>query len=420
MKLNSLIPILWVWPVVLCAQPPAPQAQPAPRVKTSVGFQIWGLYTMNGQVFDTEANTWQPTDDRLNFMLRRTRLTFKDQPNARLRYNLTLAIDHVGNDDYDGATGGANNGGFPAVSVWNARIEWQVLPEKDVLWLTAGYFAPQFHRESFTGALVVPSLEKAMSQNYARRHLTGTGPGRAAGINLGGLWQAEGTAVAFSYDLGLFAPTFGTASAGVLAAAVWTARGVLHLGDPEFERYRLGAGFNTFGKRKGISLAAATSYQGATDFFERSTSLAFDLLANYGPFNLKGDYTLMQRAATDEAGSFTLPTRTWHLAASINLPVGKYVLEPSVMAYGFDGPTDALGQSRARAVRAFSGSEIALDFGLNLHINPNKLIVQIHYTLRDGNAGAAGPEARVNQFFSQNGQAIRRGDWLGAGLIGRF
>ncbi len=390
------------------------------KMRVTAGFQIWGLYTMNGEVYDEATQTWQPTSDRLNFMLRRTRLAFKGRPYERLKYNLTLAIDHVGNDDYDGATGGGNNGSFPNVSLWNAWVQWQVLPASDALHLTAGYLPPQLHRESFTSALAVSSLEKAMSQNYARRHLTGTGPGRAAGINLGGMWRNETQRVAFSYDLGLFAPTFGGPTAGRKAAPVWVGRGVLHLGDPEFGRYRLGAGFNTFGKRKGVSLGVGGSWQGATDRFDRSTGLAFDLLANYGPFNLKGDYTLMQRRAADGDGTFRVHTRTWNMAASVNLPFGKYLLEPALMAYGFDGPMDALGQEHTKATAAFSGRETALDVGLNLHLNPGKLIVQVHYTLRNGNAGAAGDEARVNQYFSQSGQAIRRGDWLGMGLIGKF
>lgn len=421
--LYAIVTLLLCATLALAQNPEGPSGTALRKdycLNTSVGFQIWGLYTSNGEVYDEATQSWQPTSDRLNFMVRRTRLGFKGRPYDRLKYNLTLAIDHVGNDDYDGATGGGNNGAFPNVSLWNAWVQWQLLPSSDVLHLTAGYFPPQFHRESITSALAVPSMEKAMSQNYARRHLVGTGPGRAVGLNIGGQWHREDAPLAFSYDLGLFAPTFGTTTAGVQSAPVWVGRGVLHLGDPEFSKYRLGAGFNTFGKRKGLSLGVAFSRQGSTDRFERSTALGIDLLANYGPFNFKADYTAMQRSATNADEKFDVSANTWNVAASVNLPFGKYLLEPALMAYGFDGPMDALGQQQAKAMAAFSGRERALDVGLNLHLNPGKLIVQLHYTLRDGEAGAAGDEARVNQYFSQNGKAIRRGDWLGVGVIGKF
>ncbi len=424
MKLSELFLLFWVLVsahTLLSGQNEPNWIKPNnQRVSTSVGLQLWSLYTTGGQVFDQSTQSWAPTSDRLNFMIRRTRLGFKGMPFSRLKYNLTLAIDHVGNDDYDGATGSGNNASFPSVSLWNAFVQWQVIAQKETLYFTFGYFAPQFHRESFTSALSVSSMEKAMSQNYARRHLTGTGPGRAAGITMGGLIHVAHMPLALSYDLGVFAPTFGSSTAGQQAAPVFTGRAVIHLGQPEFEKYKLGAGFNTFGKRKGISVGIAASYQGTTDRFEQSTGIGLDLLANYGPINIKGDYTLMQRNDRDEQGAFAVQSATWNAALSWNVPFGKYLLEPTLMVYGFNGPTDALAQTRAKQVGSFSGKEQAWDFGINWYLHPKRLKLQLHYTLRQGDAGEAGNTAKVNQYFNQSGQAIQRGDWLAFGIVARF
>ena len=96
-------------------------------------------------------------------------------------------------------------------------------------------------------------MEKAWSQNYLRRHLVGTGPGRAAGMNFGGLFYKEGQTVSLQYDIGLFSPVSQAVSGnstGVQSSPLATARLLFMFGDPESKKYITGHKPNHFGKRE--------------------------------------------------------------------------------------------------------------------------------------------------------------------------
>ena len=91
------------------------------------------------------------------------------------------------------------------------------------------------------------------------------------------------------------------------------------------------------------------------------------------------------------------------------------------MVMQFNGGETAEEQADASAVGFFSGSEQTYDAGVNFYLDRRNLKLMLHYTWRDGDPGAAGDGARVNQFFSQSGiGAIRRGNWLGLGLHAIF
>jgi hypothetical protein len=68
-----------------------------------------------------------------------------------------------------------------------------------------------------------------------------------------------------------------------------------------------------------------------------------------------------------------------------------------------------------------AGSEQTIDLGINWYLNKRDLVIQLHYTLHDGDAGDANPGNTVNAYFNQATiGAIRRGNWLGLGFNAIF
>lgn len=287
-------------------------------------------------------------------------------------------------------------------------------------------------RESITAAWAVNSFEKSMSQNYVRTHLVGTGPGRATGLNLGGLMQWDMGFVkkaALNYNLGIFNPVtaeLSGTSSGKKFSPLVAGRVSLSLGDPELTKYGIAYDINFFNKRRGGSLDFNFSSQGATDLFKSSRAFGPGLLFNWGPLNLDGEWIWLVREGkrTLENGdvrNFTVTSRTGHFRVGANIPAGRFVIEPTVLAMQFDGAMDASGQADAAAVKESSGQETTFDAGLNWYLDGKNLKLMVHYTWRKGDAGDAGDGSQVNMYFSQNGVgAIRRGDWLGVGLNAIF
>lgn len=389
--------------------------------------QLWGTYTQGQAVWQPDSGRYAPVDDRADLQLRRARLGFRGQPYARLRYTLVLFYDLIGRDLLSGTVGGSN-GPAPNLGIWDAFFQWQMMPRSEALHLTAGYFRPQLGRESITSAWSVNSLEKATSQTYLRRHLVGTGPGRATGLNIGGLLRGPEW-LGLTYNLGMFLPQYtgGTPqTVGAQFAPLWVGRAVLQLGDPEQTRYRIGYEINYFGQRKGLSLGLGGAWQGRTELFAHSRALSVDLLANYGPLNLDGEWAWLQRRDTRPLPTlvqrdFVYVSQTGHLRAGVNLPAGRYLLEPTFMVVAFRGGMDATAQADAEAVHASAGRETTYDAGINWYFDGKRLKLALHYTWRNGEPGAAGDGAAVNAFFTQGGIGpIRRGNWWGLGVSAIF
>lgn len=388
--------------------------------------QLWSLYSMDQEVYNAETGEHEGVDNRLNTNLRRARLLIGGEPYPRLKYSLAMFYDLAGRDLLSSSIGGTNPA-QPNFGVWDGFFQYQLTKGSQAAWLTGGWFRPQMQRESITSGWSVNSFEKSMSQNYVRRHLVGTGPGRAAGLNIGGLFQGE--KVGLNYNLGVFNPlttsplgqTVGREFAPLIAG-----RAVLYLGDPELTKYKIGYETNFYNKRKGVSLDFNASYQGQTDLFEESLAFGPGMLLNWGPLNLDGEWIFMTRSSTRTAGdgasrSFDYTSNTGHVRVGYNITVGKYMLEPVFMVMQFNGGETAEEQADASAVGFFSGSEQTYDAGVNFYLDRRNLKLMLHYTWRDGDPGAAGDGARVNQFFSQSGiGAIRRGNWLGLSLHAIF
>lgn len=393
-----------------------------------IALQLWSSYTIAAQVFDEEAGRYKAVDNRVNFQLRRSRLGVRGQAYKNLKFNFVGAFDLVGRDVLSGTEAGSNNGSAPAFRLWNAYLQWRILPNKEHLNLVAGYMPLQIGRESITSAFRSTSMEKSWSQNYLRRHLVGIGPGRAAGINIGGLFLPASSHYSWEYSLGAFNPAFRdyqNNSVGADFAPLLTARFVLHIGAPESDRYTLGHKINYFGKRRGLSLAIAGAHQGKTSLFDNNQAAGADFLLNLGPLNIDGEWYYLIRNRTRFPASQPeveeAISGTGYLRASYNVPLkNNYVLEPSAMIVLFNGEMEKESQLEAQAMDAFAGREQIADVGVNFYFNPD-LKLSLHYTYRNGGLGAAAAGATFNNYFFQGGVgAIQRGDWLGLGAVAIF
>ncbi len=396
------------------------------KVEPYFMLQLWGSYNFGMEVFDEETEQYKAVENRLNVLLRRARFGFRYQPYEQLKFNLHLAYDQLGRDVLASGVGGFNNDSRPTLYIFDAFAQYQIKPESDALVLTGGYFRPQLGRESITSAWSVNSMEKSMTQNYLRRHLVGIGPGRAVGLNLGGLVRNAAHQAKWNYNLGIFFPqsfSATNATAGVDQSPLIAGRVVSYLGDPEQANYKIGYDINYYGKRNGLSLGLGGSYQGANELFKASYVLSGDFLFNWGLLNADGEWNFLFRKGIELMGdnslrSFTYGSDTWHIRLGYNLIFqDKYFLEPVFMLMQFNGGTGLQEQTEAALVGAFSGWERTYDAGVNWYLNKKHLKIMLHYTWREGNAGEAEAGTRVNQYFSQAGAgAIRRGDWLGLGV----
>jgi len=398
------------------------------KIKPVIGLQLWSSYTMGAEKYNITTGLYEKVDNRLNFQIRRTRLGIKGQAYKQLKFNLTAALDLVGRDLLAGTEGGGNNGASPNFRIWNAWVQWKINAKSEAFNLTFGYFVPQIGRESITAALRSTSMEKSWSQNYLRRHLTGIGPGRAVGMNLGGLFYEEDQKVAISYDVGIFNPVFesyGGNSIGDDYAPLLVGRVAFHFGDPEFDKYTFGHKVNYFGKRKGLTLAIAGATQGKTDLFTQNQAFGIDLLFNWKAFNIDGEWTYIKRGGAilnaDSASDFIVNANTGYARMSYNITMkNQFILEPVLMLVQFNGPLSFEEQTDALNVSSLSGREQIVNIGFNLYPNPD-LKISLHYNFRNADAGELSAGVNINNYFYQSGVgAIHRGDWLGLGVVAIF
>lgn len=386
-----------------------------PAVKAYV--QLWSIYSTGMEVYDAAAKKYRLVDDRFNVSLRRARVGFSGEPYDGLSYNLVFAYDQTGRDVLSSGVGGSNKAD-PTITVLDAYLQYKIV-KSGSLNLVGGWFRPQVCRECITSAWATNSFEKSMSQNYVRNFLVGTGLGRAAGLNLGGMLTKN--KVSLNYNLGIFNPVTASlsgTSVGQKYSPLLAGRASLSFGDPEFSKYGISYDINFFNKRKGISLDINFAHEGETELFQSSTLYGPGFLANWGPLNFDGEWMFMERKGQ---GSFSARQAAGHLRLGLNLPTGRFVLEPVVMAMKYSGEMGAQGQADASQLKLSAGEEMTYDAGLNWYLDGKNLKLTLHYTWRSGDAGAAGDGSMVNAYFSQSGVgAIHRGNWLGLGMNAIF
>ena len=391
-------------------------------------FQFWATHTSGTRIVDTVPGEFINVDDRVNFVVRRTRLGFALHPVDRLYVQTIIEIDLIGRDIFSGYSGGANNTSFPNVGLWDLRIGYQLSPETEALHLTAGYFAPQFSREHVTPWHAISSLDKAHSQNYIRRHLTGRGPGRSAGLNLGGILPMS-ERIWMRYDIGVFNPVFQTSivnSVGLDATAMFSSRLSFEFGRPERETYKYMLTAPGSGLPGGFSIGLSGSWQGKTDLFHSNSGTSLDFLLNRGNWHLEGEAALLMRSGerlleNGEIREFDYSYSTGFVRTGYNIRLpNEQVVEPSVMFTFFEGAKDLEMQRDASAVLSPSGSTWAFSVGVNWYLIPRLLRFNLHYTFQGSDAGAAGAEDIFNELIIESGTKVQRGNWLGLGVLLRL
>lgn len=400
------------------------------KIQPVAGIQLWSSYTHDAAQYDHSpgVHKYIPVDNRFNTQIRRTRLGIKGQPYRNLKFVFITSLDLVGHDVLAGTEGGVNNGGSPIFRIWNAFIQWKVDQKNDGLHLTAGYLPPQIGRESITAALRVTSMEKSWSQNYVRRHLTGTGPGRAMGLNLGGLFLNDEKDLGISYDVGVFNPVFQSLngnSTGIKSSVLLSGRLAFHIGDPEFKNYTISRKVNYFGKRKGATIALAAARQGHTDLFENNTLLSIDWLMNWEDLNLSGEWSFANRtilnSISETLDNISTSFNTGFIRAGYNIHLknGK-IIEPVLLLMQMNGATVFENIKEAETANSFAGKDQYLEVGLHYYLNPN-FKISLAYTLRSGDDGDTIILTNSNNYFFQNGAAaIKRGNWIGLGMLAIF
>lgn len=396
------------------------------KIEPFIMLQLWSTYSQNQQVYNESSGLYERVDDRLNILLRRARLGFKAEPYDGLHFTVVGAYDLIGRDVNSSLVGGSNNNNLPVFGIWDAYFQWKIKKDKASLFLTGGYFRPQFSRESITSGWSVNSMEKAMSQSYIRGHLVGRSSGRALGVNLGGLLLDA----KLNYNIGIFNPVYQTNtnnSTGKDFAPLFVGRMAYSIGDPEADTYKIGYDINYFNQRQGVTVATGGSWQGATDLFDKSYASEVDILLNINALNLDGEWNLMWREgqrdqAEQRMQRFSYRSNTGHIRAGYNLIIAhQFFVEPSFMIMYFQGADSANEQADAAIVGASSGRENTFDAGINWYLDKKNMKVMLHYTWHKGDAGDAGDGAQVNQYFSQSSVgAIQRGNWLGLGVNAIF
>ncbi|HKK89315.1 MAG TPA: porin [Saprospiraceae bacterium] len=393
-------------------------------VDVHLAMQFWTSYSFDQEVYNEELQKYRPVDDRLNFQIRRSRMSFKAQAYERLKINMTAALDLVGRDELAATEGGFNNGGSPRFRIWNAYVQWKLSKQSEHLYVTSGYFLPQIGRESMTAALRSNSMEKAWSQNYLRRHMSGSGPGRVTGVNLGGLMVKENRWINYKYDIGLFSSTFGANTAGIKSSPSILGRMEFFFGDPEQDKYKLSHKVNYFGKRHGLSLAIAAAHQGARDKYLQNNVFSADFLFNHGPFQMDGEVNLLQRKGEitmEDEGTIDISgqnlTGYWRMGYNFTLSNGQ-VIEPVAMWMFFFGALDEKGQQEALTMGMPTAQELKWNMGFNWYLNPD-LKISLFYTFRQADAGQAELPEILNNYFEETATGIpyRKGNWVGLGLV---
>lgn len=395
------------------------QEQESPKlvIKPILSLQLWATYTDGQSLYDAGSQQYVPVDNRLNFLLHRSRSGIKGSYGDQWVYNFTTSLDFVGQDLLAGTVGAANNGASPRFRIWNAFVQYKIKPTSEALNLTFGYMGPQYSRESITSPFTTNSFEKAWSQNYIRRHIAGSGPGRLVGLNVGGLMNKGTNKLAFNYDLGIYNPRytdFSGNSSGQFYSPLLTYRLGIHIGDPEYQKYSWGHKFNYKGARNGVTLSVSGSQQGKASLWDDNTSFGVDMLANFGNLNLAGEWMQLKRSL----GTVESKSTTGFIKAGYYLKLANQKeLEPVLTYVYFNGPRDARSVLDATSIGSFTGQDNYIEATLNYYVS-NKIRLSLSYTLREGDNGDQAPETVGNNYYFQGGVGpIQKGNYLGFGLL---
>ncbi|EMR03983.1 phosphate porin [Cesiribacter andamanensis] len=363
--------------LALWQQPEAPKAGAGVRKKIEItqSLQLWNVYTF-------EALGEQAGERRNDLYIRRGRLGVKGELRQDLDFNISFAYDGIGRDKHTAGNGSPNPDDNKEFFLWEAFWMWRQSPLFNI---TAGYFRPQVGREHMTAAFKTASFEKSLSNFQPRAHAFARGTGRELGLNVGGLYQGQGWSL--NYNLGAFdissEKLVGTGSRWFPLLA---SRLAISLGDPELDTYGIGYTHSYYGKRRGITFALNSTYQGETERFKSNSFYGGDILANWGPWDITAEWDWLYRSSLllqEPADVYPLqpaPTtdQVFTFKLAYNLPLkGSRILQAGAMY----SSQQAQAWGETQGLNALTGAtdQQVYDLGLNYLLNKDNLKLSLHY-----------------------------------------
>ncbi len=346
-------------------------------------------------------------ETKADLYIRRGRFGFKGHLMKNLAFKIWFAHDNLGKDDVnpvDIARGAVKTKGltYSKLEVWDAFFTWSY--NKTWANISFGYFRPQIGKESITSGFNVLSYEKGLPNFYVRRHIIGkpdkgkneaygraSGNGRIFLINWGGLYKASGWSLNWNFGIG-DNQNYTTKNDW---SPLWSARVALSIGDPEMKKYKMGYKQTYFGKRHGVTIGLNFAHQGeGTDRkarkynssgtlirdakFDKNEMYGIDILANWGPVDLAGEYDILKRDwSNGQVGSFSGKSYTdkvWIVKAGYlyKLPNGQFI-QPTVSYSVFD--PDSNGNSIYGKKK-----NTWWDVGINWYIKKQRAKLILHYS----------------------------------------
>ncbi len=351
-------------------------------------YQFWTSY----QTMDVDR--LNGGDDHLDMYIRRGRFGAKGNLSKNVEFRVWYAFDLLGKDAGTNWLNGmfGTNTDNKVFQVWDAFVKYKLDPKFNV---TVGFFRPQTSRESIRSGFTTLSFEKTFPNFIHRTYTVGKGPGRVPGVNVGG--KFKGAAGGVQYDLGVF----NTFAAVENFSPMFAGRLAFWLGDEE----KGGLKDNHFGKRNGVTLAFYGTTQASVDqtaltvlaiggsenLFDPFNSISVlsygsDLLANYGKFNLKAEYSVITYSnlmgdSESATGNYTMAT--FDVGAAYNIAkIGPGLLSASATYSGIMADeTLALG-AVSFVDKKYSntyGKVNFLDLGFNYYLKNDKYKFGLHY-----------------------------------------
>jgi len=329
------------------------------------------------------------------FSVHRARLWFRGKVHERVNYVLHLAFDRIGADEYAMLQAGPLGPARP-LAVQDALVQYDVFGTK-ALRVSAGFLRPNVGRESNTPVPAVGTHEPGFTSTLARRMTTGTGHGRAGGVNLGGRFEnlaGDALPTALIYQLGAFAPTRagkgvdGTEyanSLGLQAAPLYG--GSLSLVFGSLSHMRAGDLLflpNSWSKDWTVMLGAGVSAQMENDFFDRTLVQSYYANASAFGFFFDGELVTAERKL---ATGGQMSNQAWHARLGYNVWLDKSIISPFAMYTQQNGDDlSTVGTSSVQDFAMAVGTGNLLDAGVNWHFRAHKLRAGFHviYAVTEG------------------------------------
>lgn len=326
--------------------------------------EIWSTYSY-GESKNNE--TYAP---QLDLHFRRLKFGGKGKANDRLTYNFLLHADRLGENTY-----ASTKNSYQGLGLWHAMMSARLSPHSDALNLVAGYYNIAVSRSSYTSCKALGTLDKAQTDWYLRKFLTGKGNGIESGMGIGGYSNLE--RLHLDYRASIFIPQATQHPHG--SPLLYTGR--ISLNSEKTPAFNYLIKHQNWVKQKNISCALGAAYQqngyiNDSIRFTHSAALGSDMHLHYQGLILEGSlYQLFREAENIPDFSATL----WHIKALYNFTVKTQHLEAccSYQNYRTEG---------SKSLFKHIGDDTSMDLGLNWYINKDKVKMTLHYIMQSGTA----------------------------------